>query len=48
MAKEDLMTLEGLIDEIYPDGRFGVMLEKADLEELFTILRVGSKVDLVE
>ena len=21
------MTLEGLIDEIYPDGRFGVMLE---------------------
>jgi hypothetical protein len=27
---------------------FGVMLEKADLEELFTILRVGSKVDLVE
>lgn len=27
---------------------FGVMLEKADLEELFTILRVGSKVDLVK
>ncbi len=27
MAKEDLLTLEGLIDEIYPDGRFGVMLE---------------------
>jgi translation initiation factor IF-1 len=27
MAKEDLLTLEGLIDEILPDGRFGVMLE---------------------
>ncbi|MBK6299102.1 MAG: translation initiation factor IF-1 [Sphingomonadales bacterium] len=27
MAKEDLLTLEGQIDEIYPDGRFGVMLE---------------------
>jgi translation initiation factor IF-1 len=27
VAKEDLLTLEGLIDEIYPDGRFGVMLE---------------------
>ncbi|MBS0255043.1 MAG: translation initiation factor IF-1 [Proteobacteria bacterium] len=27
MAKEDLLTLEGQIDEIFPDGRFGVMLE---------------------
>jgi translation initiation factor IF-1 len=27
MAKEDLLTLEGIIDEILPDGRFGVMLE---------------------
>jgi len=27
MAKEDLLTLDGQIDEIYPDGRFGVMLE---------------------
>lgn len=27
---------------------YGIMLEKADLEELFTILRVGSKVDLVK
>ncbi|MCJ2184045.1 translation initiation factor IF-1 [Novosphingobium sp. 1949] len=27
MAKEELITLEGRIDEIYPDGRFGVMLE---------------------
>lgn len=26
MAKEELLTLEGLIDEILPDGRFGVML----------------------
>jgi LysM repeat protein len=32
-------------DETRP---YGVMLEKADLEELFTILRVGSKVDLVK
>jgi translation initiation factor IF-1 len=27
LAKEELLTLEGVIDEIYPDGRFGVMLE---------------------
>ena len=27
MAKEELLTLEGLIDEIYPDGRFGVSLD---------------------
>jgi translation initiation factor IF-1 len=27
MAKEDLMTLDGLIDEILPDGRFRVLLE---------------------
>lgn len=27
MVKEALMTLEGQIDEILPDGRFGVILE---------------------
>jgi translation initiation factor IF-1 len=27
MAKEELMVLEGQVDEIYPDGRFGVMLD---------------------
>ena len=27
MAKEDIFTLDGRIDEILPDGRFGVMLE---------------------
>ena len=27
MAKEDLMVLDGTIDEILPDGRFGVTLE---------------------
>lgn len=27
MAKEDLLTLEGQIIEILPDGRFGVLLE---------------------
>jgi translation initiation factor IF-1 len=27
MAKEDLMVLDGLIDEILPDGRFRVRLE---------------------
>jgi translation initiation factor IF-1 len=27
MAKEELLTIEGLIDEIYPDGRFGVRLD---------------------
>jgi len=27
VAKEDLMTLDGLIDEILPDGRFRVLLE---------------------
>jgi translation initiation factor IF-1 len=27
--KEELMTLEGRIDEILPDGRFGVTLDNA-------------------
>ena len=27
MAKEALLSLDGQIDEILPDGRFGVMLE---------------------
>jgi translation initiation factor IF-1 len=27
VAKEELLTLDGQIDEILPDGRFGVMLE---------------------
>jgi translation initiation factor IF-1 len=27
VAKEDLLTVEGIIDEIYPDGRFGVRLD---------------------
>ena len=27
MAKEELLTIEGQIDEILPDGRFGVMLQ---------------------
>lgn len=27
MAKEELLTMEGQVDEIYPDGRFGVVLE---------------------
>lgn len=27
LAKEELLTVEGKIDEILPDGRFGVMLE---------------------
>lgn len=27
MAKEALLTLDGQIDEILPDGRFGVLLE---------------------
>lgn len=27
MAKEDLLSLDGEIDEILPDGRFGVLLE---------------------
>lgn len=26
MAKEELLTVEGIIDEILPDGRFGVTL----------------------
>jgi translation initiation factor IF-1 len=25
--KEEVLTMEGRIDEIYPDGRFGVMLD---------------------
>ena len=27
MAKEEAQTLEGSIDEVMPDGRFGVMLD---------------------
>src|SRR3982750_3883789 len=27
MAKEELLTIEGVVDEILPDGRFGVMLD---------------------
>jgi len=27
LAKEELLTVEGIIDEIYPDGRFGVTLD---------------------
>ena len=27
MAKEELLTIEGVIDEIFPDGRFGVVLD---------------------
>ena len=27
MAKEELMTLDGLVDEILPDGRFRVLLD---------------------
>jgi translation initiation factor IF-1 len=27
MAKEELITFDGRIDEILPDGRFGVVLE---------------------
>jgi translation initiation factor IF-1 len=27
LAKEELLTVEGTIDEILPDGRFGVMLD---------------------
>jgi translation initiation factor IF-1 len=29
MAKEELMLLEGNIDEVMPDGRFGVTLDNA-------------------
>ena len=27
MAKEELLTIEGIIDEVLPDGRFGVTLD---------------------
>jgi translation initiation factor IF-1 len=27
LAKEDILTIEGQIDEILPDGRFGVRLD---------------------
>ena len=27
LAKEEVLMIEGLIDEIMPDGRFGVMLD---------------------
>lgn len=35
-------------DAVAESRPYGIMLEKVDLEELFTILRVGSKVDLVK
>lgn len=27
MAKEDLLLIEGVVDEILPDGRFGIRLD---------------------
>ena len=33
MAKEELLTIEGVVDEILPDGRFGVMLDRIEQEE---------------
>jgi len=27
MAKEELLTIEGIVDEILPDGRFAVLLD---------------------
>jgi translation initiation factor IF-1 len=27
MAKEAVLTIEGVVDEMFPDGRFGVMLD---------------------
>jgi translation initiation factor IF-1 len=27
VAKEELLVLDGVIDELFPDGRFGVLLE---------------------
>ena len=29
MAKEELLTIEGVVDEIVPDGRVGVLLDNA-------------------
>ena len=29
MAKEDLLVLDGLVDEVLPDGRFRVLLDNA-------------------
>ena len=36
MAKEELLTLEGRIDEILPDGRFGVLLDNAHRVIVYT------------
>ena len=36
MAKEALLTIEGEIDEILPDGRFGVMLDNAHRVIVYT------------
>ena len=36
MAKEELMTLEGNIDEVLPDGRFGVTLDNEHLIIAYT------------
>jgi translation initiation factor IF-1 len=36
LAKEELLTIEGQIDEILPDGRFGVMLDNAHRVIVYT------------
>src|SRR3954447_1445679 len=36
LAKEELLTIEGQIDEILPDGRFGVLLDNAHRVIVYT------------
>jgi translation initiation factor IF-1 len=40
LAKEELMTFEGQIDEILPDGRFGVILENGHRVIVYTAGRM--------
>ncbi len=42
MAKEATLTVEGQIDEIYPDGRFGVMLDNQHRVIVYTAGRCGA------
>jgi translation initiation factor IF-1 len=41
MAKEEVLTFEGMIDEILPDGRFRVELENGHRLIAYTAGRVG-------
>jgi translation initiation factor IF-1 len=40
LAKEELMTFDGQVDEVLPDGRFGVLLENGHRVVVYTAGRM--------